>query len=723
MSMTLKDVVKRWQDAISSARETKQRDFGKQAEDAMRFYGDADHSFLYSAAYQEQSLGLRVNDDFQFDKMAVRGTINLTSNVVEVFLPVLFHKYPDRTVEPRLCQVDENLFAAAGIQILPSDPQAAQQARARMALKSQLSAHRLNASTRELNLKENGRLSVLEALVKGMGVLVGTMFPSADGTKIFGLQHDSIDNWFVDSDARHPTWSDAGYVIRERIRPVAEVEDDFAQYGLPKGALKEAGKLYDFNKKDDQLYEDGGDEEASQELFRYYEVWSRIGMGQTLKQSTSDGLGDDDHSQLDEYGKYCWLCIPAHGMGYEYPLNMPPEAFGGDETEESFQRLKQQVSWPVEFWRNRSNPWPCAVLGFHPKPNSPWCHSHMTPVMGIQKAIDWIMSFMMGRVHHTSRSLLKVPRGLSDDVKHAIVHGTDLTLLEIEAEHEGTTGKLLEIIEMPGFKNDLWQLLSALKQEFEEGTGVTELNAAGRTSTQPRSAAEIQIKRDMLGVRPQDMANAVDGWMSTAAKIEFAGAASLEDEDDIAVVFNEPKPSEVRQQLQPQVEAGVVPPEFAEAMAVGPYTRAYVQLISSAPLDSLFSELDCAVESGSSRKPDRATAIANVDEAAQILLPQYFQVFQATGDPTQVNAWITAYAKSRDIRDWQSMLFPDMRQQMAMQQQAMMQQQMPQQGGPPGMPPQGPQGGQPPMPPQQPQELPPEIVQMLMGQGASNGTA
>ncbi len=59
---------------------------------------------------------------------------------------------------------------------------------------------------------------------------------------------------------------------------------------------------------------------------------------------------------------------------------------------------------------------------------------------------------------------------------------------------------------------------------------------AGRTRTQARSAAEMQIKRDMLSVRPDDMANAVDRWMSAVAKLEISGAASLEDEDDIARV-------------------------------------------------------------------------------------------------------------------------------------------------------------------------------------------
>lgn len=678
----------------------------------MRFYGSADHSFLYSAAYQEQSLGLRVNDEFQFDSMTFRGTINLTSNVVEVFLPVLFHQAPTRTCEPRSCSIDLGLLQQAGVPVLPTDGQQMQANHARLTVAARLGEHRANATPRELNLKDNGRLSVMEALIKGMGVLVGATYTAGDGTKLAGLQHESIDYWYVDADARHPTWSDAGFVIRERIRPVDEVEEEFAQFGLPPGALKDGSNKFASHPADPLSDEaDDAEHETTQNLFRYYEVWSRIGMGQTLKEKIDD---QDDSTAVDAWGKYCWLAIPATGMGYEYPLNLPPEAFG-EETDEGLERIKQNVAWPVEFWRNRSNPWPCAVLGFHPRPNSPWCHSHVTPVMGIQKAIDWIMSFMMGRVHFTCRDLLLVPQNLPDELKQKILHGNDLTLLEINSAHPGTQQKLVDIISMPRMNNDLWQLLQALKVEFEDGTGVTELNMSGRTRTQARSAAEMQIKRDMLSVRPDDMANMVDGWMSNAARIEMAAAATLEDEDDIAVVFNEPKPSETRQQLMPQVQAGVMPPEMAEMMAVGPYTRAYLSLISQRPIDALFGELSFSVESGSSRKPDQATRISNVDEAAQIILPQFFQVYQQTGDPTQLNAWLAEYAKSRDMNDWQWMLFPDRRQEM-MQQQMMMQQQaaMQQQGSP--------QGQQPPQEPQldpsqgmpAPADIPPEIMNLLM---------
>ncbi len=364
MSLTLKQITKRWQSAIKSAIRSKEEEFGEQAEDAMRFYANADHSFLYTQAYQETSTGLRVKDEFDFDGMAFRGTINLTSNAAAVFIPVLFHKYPTRTAEPRLCNLDMNLLAMAGVPTMPTDMQQLQQSQARLQLASQLIEHRLNATPRELGLTENGRLAVLEAFIKGNGVLVGATFEAGDGTKLFGMEYESIDYWYVDPDARKPNWHDAGFVIRERIRPIAEVEEEFAQFGLPSGALRDS--LSAPKTPSDPLGDDDAEEETSQDLFHYYEVWSRIGLGQTLRVG-EEVLDDESEAALKAWGKHCWLAIPAPNMGYEYPLNLPPEAFG-EESEEGLARVQAQAAWPVEFWRNRSNPWPCAILGFHPKP-------------------------------------------------------------------------------------------------------------------------------------------------------------------------------------------------------------------------------------------------------------------------------------------------------------------------------------------------------------------
>lgn len=731
MSLTLLTITQRWQAAIKSAKETKRRDFGLQAKDAMAFYGSADHSFLYTPEYQQDSLGLRINDDFQFDKMTFQGTINLTSNVVEVFLPVLYHRNPLRTVAPRLCELDMQAIQMAGVPLLPDDVQAAQQNKARLTLKSQLAEHRLNATPRELNLKDHARLSVLEALVKGMGLLVGTVYRAEDGTKLFGLQHDSIDHWYVDADAEHPTWLDGGYVVRRRTRPIRDVERDF---DLAAGTLREAGRIgqrgSDPLADEDEAASDAesNPENASQELFTYYEVYSRIGMGQSLKTAGNPSeLDSIDDAVLDQFGKYCWLAIPDAGTGYEYPLNLPKELFEQEADDALLEQIKARVAWPVEFYRNRTNPWPCVVLGFHPKPRSPWCHSHVTPVMGIQKSIDWIMSFMMGRIYHTSRALLLCPQNLPDRIKELILHGGDLTLAELEMPNDGTQKKILEIVEMPSFKEDLWRLLGALKQEFEDGTGVTELNMAGRSRVQMRSAKEADVKQQMLSIRPDDMANLVENWAGQAAKLEFAGAASLETEDDIARVFGEPLPSKRREEL---AASGMLNEEDIDAMCCGPYTRLWMDLIASADLDTLFAEMDCTIESGSARKPNIDQQITNNEMVMQVLFPAYLQLYQATGDPTQINTLLTDLAKTHSMSNYQGLLFPDRTQEVAMAQaqQAMMA--AGQGGGPPpqgnGQPSPGsngqpPQGAEPPQPSPADAGLPPQLLALLAQGGQPQG--
>jgi Ser/Thr protein kinase RdoA (MazF antagonist) len=101
----------------------------------------------------------------------------------------------------------------------------------------------------------------------------------------------------------------------------------------------------------------------------------------------------------------------------------------------------------------------------------------------------------------------------------------------------------------------------------------------------------------------------------------------------------------------------------------------------------------------------------NVDESAQILVPAYLQQYQMTGDPTQINTWITAYAKTRNIVNYQPMLFPDMRQQVAMQQ-LMASMAQPGAGGSP------PQGGQPQGPAQQP---PGDAAMQMIAQSQGGG--
>lgn len=707
MSLILQECTSAWQTVIARAHEKKREQFGKQAEDAMHFYVSGDHSMLFDQAYMQQSMGMSAQN---VTEMNFKTTINLTSNAVSVFLPVLYNRNPNRTVTPKQCEIDQQLMLEVCPNIgVPYDPTKQDQEKKTRQLRAGLFNHYLNATPRELNLKDHARLSILEAFVKGNGVLWAESFPAADGTRLVGLAHDSIDYLNIDPDSE--SLFDAGFIVRRRCEPIFKIEKKF---DLKPGTLKDAGDTFSSHTMttniDEEEFVVDSHESKTCDTMTYYEVYSRIGLGSNLKQSTSNHELDElAREVLDQFGDNCYLAIPSKASGYEYPLNLPPELFDEMESDDLLEEVKARIRWPIPAFADRSNPWPCVVLGFHPVPKSPWCKSHMTDTMGLQKCADWILSFLVNRVRITCRSLIVCSRELEEEVVEKILHGGDLELLQIETEHAGTVQQLVDFIRMPEISGDVWKLLMAIKQEIEDNTGVTELNMAARTSQQMRSAAEADLKRDILAVRPDDMANAVENWLAQAGRLEAGAAAATLDQDDIARVFNEPKPSEIAKIAQ---QVGAVPGQ--DVPAAGPYTSAWMKLIYDMPVSRIFSELEFSVESGSARKPNQSEKIANVDELGKGLLQFFWQIYQGTGDPSQINEWLMQYARSRNMADPSRIMFPDMRQQMQQQQAAAQGGMPPQLTGPqPSGSPEGMPGG----PPSPQQQLPPELMAMIAGGG------
>lgn len=718
MSLILQECTAAWQAVIARAQETKREKFGKQAKDAMHFYESGDHKLLFDQAYMQQSMGMSAQ---HVGEMNFKTSINLTSNAVSVFLPVLYNRNPNRTVTPKQCGIDPELaFFIAQKLGLPFDPQKKSDEMQTRQLRASLFHHYLNATPRELNLKDQARLSILEAFVKGMGVLWAESFPAAeDETTLIGMAHDTIDNLLIDPDCQQ--LSLGGFIVRIRCEPIFRIERKFE---LKPGTLKDYGDTLSSYTAKDIAEDDDVLQDASQtqtcDSMTYYEIYSRIGLGSNLKQSTtSNELNDLSREVLDQFGDYVYLAIPAKSCGYEYPLNLPPELFeqaGGDD--QLVATIKARIRWPLSSYADRSNPWPCAVLGFHPIPKSPWCKSHMTDTMGLQKCADWILSFLMNRVRINCRALMVVSRELEEEIIEKILHGGDMELLQIESSHPGTLDQIIGFIKMPEISADVWKVLMAIKQEIEDNTGVTELNMSARTSQQMRSAEEASLKRDILAVRPDDMANTVENWLAAAARLEAGAAAEALDLDSIARVFNEPKPSEIERVA---ASMPITPDPFAPPPppmpTAGLFTSLWHKLVYGMPVDRIFGELEFSIESGSARKPNQQERIANVDEIGKGLLDKFWQLYQTTGNPAQLNGWLRDYAISRNQPDPTKWLFPDISQQIQAQQQAAQQQQLlagPTSGAPgqAGTQPQpGAQG--PPPGAGAPPELPPAIQEML----------
>lgn len=725
MSQVLRDITKHWLSLIEKAEEVKQREFGDQAAEANEFYQSDSHSFLRG---EDSTVGLKVNrqkGESEESGLTFEATANLTANVVSVFLPVLYHKNPNRVARPRMPAISPTLLAAyrqaqvnemmASLEqqvtqnpALMADPglqQAAMQLQQQSMMLQQpqegpskkeiedkiraaLIEHYMNYTPNEMNLKGNSRDALIEAIVKGLGLLWLTI-DNSGGRAITCLEYDSVDHFLKDPDGERP--NDCMWIARRRKRPVWEIERDFA---LPPGSVK--GTDSSSNAESDSLLLDDFDrhyEEStgeSADLAIYYELYSRMGIGARLK-GFAEGQDEEIVAALEKVGDHCFLAICP---SCETPLNLPEEVV---DSPDAAQEVLARLEWPIPFHKNRKNPWPCAGVAFRKKSRSAWPMSYVHPALGYQRCINWILSFLMGRIGITSRAFMVMPAGLDQDIYDAVLKGKDLTLLKIKSSHPEAYEKFCTFLKMPEENGNIWTLLQQLKNEYEDATGVNELNLSARNSTQMRSAAEVDLKRDVLSVRPDDMANEVDSWMSEAAKLEAIAARYVLDAADVAPIFGEDAPSEVA------MGDGMNVPQMGEM------TQLWMELVKTDDIDKIVSEYEYTIESGSTRKPDKTQQVQNIDEGGAMVLQQFLQVWTQTGDPSKFNAFIEQWAKTREMAEWHVLLLPDMQEYMMQQQMMMMQQQAAAAqggGGEPG-------GGESPNapPPEEQQPPPPGVPQ------------
>lgn len=732
MSLVLQNIHKQWSALIAKAKEDKWKRFGAQADEANQFYQSDDAHFMFSALSPFQS-GLRVNADASSGAdpsasgLVFEATANLTANVVSVFLPVLYHKNPNRVTRPRTPTVPPSLIAAykqAQIEqqmmqlqqavamnpALQADPemfsigmQLQQQMMATQAqqgpqikeiedrLRAALIEWYLNYTPGEMNLKGKSRDSIIEAIVKGLGLLWATVDTSG-GRSIACLEYDSVDHLLIDPDCER--LEDAKWIARRRKRPVWEVEREF---GITHGTLTATDQSSESEAESETMDPFDREFEAAagktSDLVVYWEVWSRMGVGGRLHGFADQGEDDPVAQTLEKFGDYAYLVIcPTH----DHPLNLPEEIVDADATGEE---TSARLAWPIPFYKNRKNPWPFAGLAFRKVSRSPWPMSYVHPALGYQKCINWILSFLMARIKIVSRAIIVMPDNLEDDIYKAVLEGKDLTLVKLKATNPGEYAKMVDFVKMPEENGNIWTLLQQLKREWEDATGVTELNMSARTDTQMRSAAEADLKDKVLQVRPDDMANEVDSWMSDAAKLEAIAARYLLEAQDVAPIFGE--------ESSPVNMGG----EMGEVEQYGELTDLWVKLVQTDDVDRIVSEYDYTIESGSARKPNKTQQVQNIDEGGALVVPDFKMLWSTTGDPTKFNAWLEQWAKTRDMNDWEVLKLPDMQMQIQMQQ---AQAAAAAGGGPPpgSGPPPGPEGqpggGAPPeqQPPPQPQGPP-----------------
>ena len=588
----LKPLVKGWLAKIVKAREHKQEftNIGKQC---MGFFA-GETGFMWKPEFR------KILGNVKAPKFQV--TMNKAFELVALFGPTLYWDNPIRSVKTRKpLELTPDVFGPAG------DPnawmifqQAQQEQQSTLAvdkIRCQLREAYLNYTPTEQpdgGLANHAKMALTEALVKGMGILWSAPYqPAGDNRTLTGSFYDSVDFLFMDPDAE--TREEMQWCARERTQPVWQVEKRFK---LPPGSLKDKGTSESSQSQGES--QGGGmsqsDRKAGKtfDLITYYEIWSKGGVGARLT-----GVDLDIKETLEEtVGDYAYIVVSAN---VDYPLNAPTDQVARAYPEE----VAQMFSWPIPFWKDGR--WPFTSFEFYRKPRSVWPLAPLGPGLGPLTFINFMVSRLCHHIDTAGRDFLAIAKAAASEIKSQIEKGDDLTIIELNEIH-GNINTVVGFLQHPPVNVDQWKIVELMGVEFERASGLNELlYAANVGGTQSRSAADSQQKQQSSSIRPDYMARCVELAFTELARNELLCMQLF-----------------VRgQDVQPLVGK------------VGVYL--WDQLIASQPLEQAMREMDCTIQAGSGRKPNRQRDTENINQAMQPMLPVFDRYAQGTGNFGPIN--------------------------------------------------------------------------------------
>jgi hypothetical protein len=615
----LAPIVNGWVNKIRVAQDFKRKQFGETADECRKFYRGPYSKFLYERmkANKETSLDYEPGADEEDEGgLTFRVTINKAAEFVRLFGPNLYQRNPDRRVRPRRDYMAPlSYFGSsqdpAAIQAYMTIYQQVEQYRGRDEACAGLFEDLLVYNPTEHDLQGESRFVVDDALLTGMGLWWQEVVVHPSGLRTVGSFFDSVTNLILDPDAKR--WEDCKWVARECCHPVYEVEDE---YGYARGSLKGHFESIDSlaYSQGDQAANYARSQERSNDLIRYWKVWTKMGMGSRLRGVELDF--PEVNQIMDEVGQFCYLAI---APGMKYPLNLPPWKQG------TVEEVQQAVQWPIPFWLDQGR-WPFVALAFHRDGDTLWPIAPLAPALGELRFINWVYSFLLGKIRVASRDVLVIVKSLADEAKSAIKHGRDYEVVEL-SQMEMDIDKIVKFIQHPAFHPEIYKILDHMIDLFEKRTGLNDL-LYGQTDAVFRSAEEAQQKQQNASVRPADMAQQVEAAASECARMEMAAMAWT---------------------LQPQDVEPVVGP-------VGAWI--WHDEVQSIPPQNLFHQFQCHVEAGSSRRPNREKDQANFQAAMNNLFAPFFQYAQGTGDVGPVNALISDWCRSMGVDPTRYLLKP-----------------------------------------------------------------
>lgn len=578
----------------------------------MRFY-DGAHNFMWDEEYAIQPGGYLDEDSYKAGGLpSFRMTVNRIFEGVALFGPALFARYPTVSVQPIM--PPQITPEALGLDM--RDPQAAmmyqqymEEQQREMSVKhscSNIKAHYLDWVQRETDKKTECRKALTEAIVKGMGCLYHDLYtPSGSQLRMPRSVYLNVDDYFKDPDATCA--ENVEWIAIRRIEAVNRVE---AKFGLPSGTIR--GQWQSMGSQATEL----GQRDVKQnrydgksfDLVEYYEVFSKNGIGDKLSNERWADLPD-----LSDFGDFCYLAIC---KDVPFPLNIPSDLIHTAEFEELFLRAQ----WPIPFWTDEGlgGGWPVSEIGFFHKPGCVWPIPLFKPVIGEMRFINWCMSFLADRVAASSTTYLGVAQAAGAEIKEKILGGmAPFTVVEIADILGKNVSDVMSFMNSPPVNTDIWRMVIEVSERIDKATGLTEL-MYGMSSRQIRSAREADIKDANTSIRPDDMAEMTENWLSQTVLKEMEAAAWGCGEEDVSPVLG---------------PAGA---------------RVFVNMLDTQGFEKIVRGYSYTIEAGSSRKPNKANRLRDLNSFGQIALP-VLQQFALQGLTDPWNNFMAEYGKALDM--------------------------------------------------------------------------
>lgn len=593
--------------------------------------------FMWKPSYKDKFIGQGLADP----KFKI--SINKAFDIVAIIGPYLFWKYPQvrvRTADPfeitpegidALLQdlVPPDLDPAAREQLQQQalqDAQAREQYDTAIAnLRNQLMEKYLNYSQHEQpggGLAKEVEIAVTESLIKGRACLWTTSYQCpGSGRRLTSRRWYNVDDLLIDPDSRDPNLTDAKWIALRHDDLVSDFE---RLLGLPPGTCTHANyesstSLATGKNLSTRAARKNG---STANRIVWYEVWSKMGVGNRLSYPDGDGerltsISPVLHDSFDEVvGDYAYLVV---ADGLPYPANAPSWIFRDPHSNEPLATdddIRDAFQWRTagygpHFPCYLDFRWPVELIDYYKTYGSSWPIAPLAPALGPLTILNILASSFTEQAYENRKTIIAYLESAAKELKTALTSSDNPAMLPLNDMAGKSISDMIQFLQRPEMNRDIMDAIPFIENMIEQRTGLPAWMYAQETSKE-RSATAARSKDEKVAIRPDKMAQDVSRALTESAESEKFLAAWTVTGRDVAPLF-------------------------------GAYGAAlWDKLIVEEDPEVLVREMRCTIEASDHRKPNRERLMANLQESLQFLLPILQAYAVDTGDTNPLNQFLSA---------------------------------------------------------------------------------